>query len=106
MQTARLKKGDKVKVIAGKEKDKTGKILKILKDDGRVTVEKVNLVKKHQRPDQKSKGGIVEKEGSIHISNVMFVCGKCNKTARIGMKLMDDGKKSRICGRCRETLDI
>lgn len=106
MNYTRLKKGDRVRVIAGKDKGKVGKILKIIGEEGRVTVEKVNLLKKHQKPDQKSKGGIIEKEGSIHLSNVMYLCSKCNKNARIGIKVMDDGRKLRTCGRCNEILDI
>lgn len=105
MQKVRLKKGDRVQVIAGKEKGKSGKILKTITEKDRVIVEKVNMVKKHQKPDQKSKGGIVEKEGAIHRSNVMYLCGKCNKTVRVGIKIMEDGKKARICNKCRETLD-
>lgn len=100
-----MKKGDTVKVIAGKEKGKTGKILKIVRDRERVIVEKVNMLKRHQRPDAKGKGGIVEKEGSIHLSNVMFVCNKCDGAVRVGYRLLDDGKKVRICGKCQEILD-
>ena len=105
MQDIRLKKGDTVKVIAGKEKGKTGKILKIVGDRERVIVEKVNMLKRHQRPDAKGKGGIVEKEGSIHLSNVMLICNKCDGTVRVGYRLLDDGKKVRVCGKCQEILD-
>jgi large subunit ribosomal protein L24 len=105
MQDIRLKKGDTVKVIAGKEKGKTGKILKIVRDRERVIVEKINMLKRHQRPDAKGKGGIVEKEGSLHLSNVMFVCNKCDGTVRVGYRLLDDGKKVRVCGKCQEILD-
>lgn len=105
MQKGYLKKGDQVKVIAGKDKGKTGKIVKTVADKDRVIVEKVNLVKKHQKPDQKSKGGIVEKEGSIHLSNVMYLCGKCNKPTRVGIKFLQDGKKTRVCNKCEEILD-
>lgn len=105
MNTSKLKKGDSVKVIAGKEKGKTGKILKTLQEKNRVVVEKLNLVKKHQKPDAKGKGGIVEKESPIHLSNVMFLCNKCNKGVRIGYKTLDDGKKVRVCKKCQEILD-
>jgi len=105
MQEKRLKKGDTVKVIAGKEKGKTGKILSTLADRQRVVVEKVNLIKRHKKADAKGKGGIVEKEGSIHRSNVMLLCSKCGAGVRIGYKIMDDGKKTRTCVKCRETLD-
>ncbi len=100
-----MKKGDLVKVVVGKEKGKTGKILKIVKDRERLIVEKVNMLKRHQRPDAKGKGGIVEKEGSLHVSNVMLVCNKCDGAVRIGYRILDDGKKVRICGKCREILD-
>lgn len=105
MVEKRLKKGDPVKVIAGKEKGKTGKILSTITDRERVIVEKVNLIKRHKKADAKGKGGIVEKEGSIHISNVMFLCSKCNTGVRIGYKILDDGKKARVCAKCHEQLD-
>ncbi len=105
MQEKRLKKGDTVKIIAGKEKGKSGKILSTIPAKQRVIVEKINLLKKHQRPDAKGKGGIVEKEGPIHVSNVMYLCDKCGSGVRIGYKILDDGKKARICAKCHETLD-
>ena len=105
MQEKRLKKGDTVKVIAGKEKGKTGKILSTIPDRERVVVEKINLIKRHKRPDAKGKGGIVEKEGPIHVSNVMYLCYKCGSGVRIGYKILDDGKKARVCAKCHETLD-
>ena len=100
-----IKKGDTVKIVSGKEKGKTGKVLSILKDKNRNIVEKLNFVKRHQRPDAKSKGGIVQKEGSIHASNVMVICGKCNKEIRIGHKILQDGEKVRVCRKCGELLD-
>ena len=105
MQEKRLKKGDTVKVIAGKEKGKTGKILSTIPGKERVVVEKINLIKRHKRPDAKGKGGIVEKEGPIHVSNVMYLCDKCGSGVRIGFKILDDGKKARVCAKCHETLD-
>ena len=105
MLEKRLKKGDTVKVIAGKEKGKTGKILSTIPDRKRVIVEKINLIKRHKKADAKGKGGIVEKEGSIHISNVMYLCNKCGTGVRVGYKIMEDGKKVRVCTKCRETLD-
>lgn len=105
MLERRLKKGDTVKVIAGKEKGKTGKIMNVISKKDRVTVEKVNFIKRHQKPDAKGKGGIVEKEGSLHISNVMFLCGKCNKAVKIGYRALEDGRKVRICKKCNELLD-
>jgi large subunit ribosomal protein L24 len=100
-----LKKGDMIKVIAGKEKGKTGKILKIIADKNKLVVEKLNFVKRHQKPDAKGKGGIVEKEGPIHISNVLLICNKCETGVRIGHKVLEDGKKVRVCNKCHEMLD-
>src|SRR5574340_303394 len=105
MQGMRLKKGDMVKVVAGKEKGKTGKILKVIADKNKAVVEKLNFVKRHQKPDAKGKGGIVEKEGPIHVSNLMFLCSKCDTGARVGHKVLEDGKKVRICSKCHEILD-
>jgi len=105
MRTMHVKKGDTVQIITGREKGKTGKVLTIIKDKNRVVVEKMNMVKKHQRPDAKGKGGVVEKEGSIHMSNLMLMCNKCNTGVRIGFKKLEDGKKVRICKKCKEILD-
>jgi large subunit ribosomal protein L24 len=105
MQAMRLKKGDTVKIIAGREKGKTGKILKINSEKHKLFVEKLNIVKKHQRPDAKGKGGIVEKEGAIAIANVMFLCNKCEAGVKVGFKMLDDGKKVRVCKKCHELLD-
>src|SRR5947209_1728869 len=84
-----LRKNDQVQVIAGREKGKTGKILKIDSKSGRVTVEKVNLVKRHTRPTPKSTGGIVEKELPLHFSNVLMLCPKCNRGVRHKHKLVE-----------------
>ena len=105
MQLKRLKKGDTVKVITGKDKGKTGKILKVISDKDQVVVEKLNIVKKHKRPDQKGKGGIVEKEGPINISNVMFLCSKCDEGVRVGFKVLEDEAKTRVCKKCNDILD-
>ena len=88
-----LKKGDLVKVIAGKEKGRTGKILKTIREKDRVVVEKLNLLKKHKRADTKSKGGVIEKEGSIHVSNVLLICNKCDTGVRLGYKILEDGRR-------------
>jgi large subunit ribosomal protein L24 len=101
----KLKKGDTIKVIAGREAGKTGKIMKMIGSSGKVIVEKINFIKKHQRPDARGKGGIVEKEAPLQISNVMFACNKCNTGVRINYKLLEDGKKVRVCKKCGETLD-
>ena len=102
----KIKKGDLVKVIAGKEKGKEGKVLQVLTRTGKVTVEKLNLIKKHQKPNQKnSQGGIIEKEASIQLSNVMLVCSHCSKMTRIGIKTLENGKKIRICKNCGVGVD-
>ncbi|MBW2147449.1 MAG: 50S ribosomal protein L24 [Deltaproteobacteria bacterium] len=100
-----IKKDDTVMVIAGKETGKTGKVLKIILKKNRVVVEKINFVKRHARPSQTHKGGIIEKEGSIHITNLMVMCEKCNKPVRVGKRILEDGKKVRICRSCEDVLD-
>ena len=102
-----IKKNDQVKVIAGKEKGKTGKILTVMPKKGCVIIEKINFVKRHTRPSgQARQGGILEKEAPIHISNVMVVCNKCNSPVRVGQKALEDGKKARYCKKCGELLDL
>jgi large subunit ribosomal protein L24 len=105
MREVNIKKGDMVLVTAGKEKGKTGKVLSVLKEKNRVVVEKLHVIKRHQRPDAKGKGGILEKEGSIHISNVMVLCNRCNTGVRVGFKVLEDKKKVRVCKKCNEILD-
>jgi large subunit ribosomal protein L24 len=102
-----LRKNDTVQVIAGRDAGKQGKVLKILREKNRVIVQGVGFIKKHTRPNPQRniKGGIAEREAPIHASNVMIVCGECNKRTRIGHKVMGDGKKARICRRCQGVLD-
>ena len=100
-----VRKDDLVMVTTGKDKGKTGKVLRIHKKKDRLVVEKVNMVKRHVKPSQKTKGGIMEKEGLIHISNVMIYCEKCSKPVRVGNKLLEDGKKIRFCKKCNEAVD-
>jgi large subunit ribosomal protein L24 len=101
-----LKKNDLVMVIAGKEKGKSGRILKVFPRKNRALIEKVNFIKKHTRPSgQTRQGGIVEREAPIHVSNVMVICEKCNLPIRVGKKILDDGKKVRVCKKCGELLD-
>lgn len=106
MQEIGFKKGDLVKVTTGKDRGKEGKVLQLIKKKNRLLVEKVNMLKQHKKPDAKGKGGIIEKEGSVHISNVMIVCSKCNKTVRYGIRVLDDDKKVRYCKKCNEILDV
>jgi large subunit ribosomal protein L24 len=102
----KIKKDDKVKVIAGKDKGKIGKVLKVNHKKNRLLVENVNIVKRHTKPTAKTRqGGIVEGEAAIRISNVMIMCGKCVSAARVKMQRLEDGKKVRACGNCGEALD-
>ena len=100
-----IRKNDTVMVTAGKNKGKTGKVLRINRKTERVIVEKVNMIKRHVKPSQKTKGGIMERESPIHVSNVMLYCDKCAKPVRVGTKVLDDGKKARYCKRCNDVLD-
>lgn len=101
-----IRKNDSVMVIAGKERGKTGKILRLLPEKNSVIIERLNIVKRHSKPrGPQQPGGIVEKEARIHASNVMVMCDKCNAPVRIGHKILADGKKIRICRRCNEALD-
>jgi large subunit ribosomal protein L24 len=102
-----IRKGDQVKVLAGRDAGKTGRVLSINAKTNRIVVEHVAIMKRHTRPNpQKNiKGGIVEKEAAINISNVLVVCPSCGKHTRIGHKIAADGTKSRICKRCDATLD-
>ncbi|MBI4466127.1 MAG: 50S ribosomal protein L24 [Acidobacteria bacterium] len=104
--TVSLRKGDQVKVIAGRDKGKTGRVLSVDQDKRICTVEHVNLVKRHTRPNpaKQIKGGIVEREGRIHISNLMVVCPSCSKATRVRHQFLDDGSKMRACARCGATL--
>ena len=103
---AHVKRGDTVAVIAGKERGKRGKVLIVLPAKRRVIVEKVNMIKRHQRPTQKLRqGGIIEREGTLNLSNVMVVCGKCDRPTRTGIQALAEGKKARVCKRCGEIID-
>ena len=103
---SQIKKDDKVKVIAGKDKGKIGKVLKVDGKKNRLLVENINVVKRHTKPNPQAKqGGIVESEASIHWSNVMLMCNKCMAPARIKMLHLEDGKKVRTCKKCDEIID-
>ncbi|MGH7307267.1 MAG: 50S ribosomal protein L24 [Candidatus Rokuibacteriota bacterium] len=106
MPGVHVRRGDVVAVIAGKERGKRGKVMRVLRDTGRVVVEKVNMVKRHQRPTQKLRqGGIIEREGALALSNVLLVCGRCDKPARSGVSILADGRRLRVCKRCGEPMD-
>ena len=101
-----LKKDDIVQVVAGKEKGKKGKILGLFPESATVTIEKLNMLKRHMKGDGKSRqSGIVDKEGAIHLSNVLIVCDKCGKGVRIKRKKLEDGKRVRVCRKCGEVID-
>jgi large subunit ribosomal protein L24 len=104
---ASIRRGDHVRVMSGRDRGKTGRVLGVNPRRRTVTVEHANIIKRHTRanPSKNVKGGIVEKEGPIQISNVMLVCASCNKHARVGHKSMPDGTKVRICRRCGTTLE-
>jgi large subunit ribosomal protein L24 len=98
-------KNDMVLVISGNSKGKKGKVLKVFPAKQRVIVEGVNFIKRHTKKSQKNpQGGIIEKEAPIHASNVMVICPKCGKPARIGRKVLDGGKRIRNCNNCGEML--
>jgi len=101
-----IRKGDMVMVITGKEKGKTGKVLLVDRDKQKVLIEKINFVKRHQKPTQKIRqGGIIEKEAPLHISNVMYYDEKMAKPTRLGHKVLDDGKKVRFAKRSGEVIE-
>ncbi len=101
-----VKKNDTVKVIAGKEKGKIGKILKAYPAKSRVIVEHLNMIKKHtKRRSQGQGGGIIEREGTIHVSNLMLVCPSCKNATRTGIRFLEDGSKVRCCKKCGEVVD-
>ena len=100
-----VRKNDIVQIISGKEKGKSGKILRVLSDKGKVVVEKLNQVKKHSRPTKKNpQGGIITIEKPISASNVLLLCSKCNNGVRTGWK-ESKGKKVRVCKKCETILD-
>jgi len=93
-------------VTKGKEKGKSGKVLRILPEKGRAIVEKVNFIKRHSRPSQQMRqGGIIEKEAPLPLSNLMVLCAKCNKPVRTRKKQLEDGGKVRVCHQCGDVLD-
>ena len=100
-----LKKGDTVVVTVGKDQGKRGKILQLVDDRKKALVEKVNVVKRHTRQDAQGGGGIIEKEAPIHISNINYLCQKCDAPVRISKKILEDGKKVRACSKCGEIID-
>ena len=102
-----VRRNDTVLVIAGKDRGKRGRVLKLLPERNRVVVEGVNLIKRHTRPNpsRNIKGGVVEREASLHASNLQLVCPECGAQTRVGRRLLGDGRKVRICRKCEGVVD-
>ena len=102
-----VRRNDNVVVTAGRDRGKQGRVLKVVPDRNRVVVEGVNVIKRHTRPNPQRniKGGIVEREASLHASNVQLVCPECGAVTRIGHKILGDGRKVRICVKCEGVVD-
>jgi len=102
----KIRKNDTVLVTTGKDRGKKGKVRRALPKDGRVVVEGLNMIKRHSRARRAARqAGIIELEAPIHVSNVMLVCDKCKKPARVGYRTLEDGRKVRICRACNEPID-
>ncbi|UCF80728.1 MAG: 50S ribosomal protein L24 [Acidobacteriota bacterium] len=104
MARMHARKGDTVTIMAGTDKGKTGKVLRVFVREGRAVVEGVRFVKKHVRPNPRRniKGGIVQKEATVPLSNLMVVCSGCKRPARVGIQILEDGRRVRQCKRCKE----
>ena len=102
-----IRRNDTVLVTTGKDRGKRGRVLKVLPGTNRLVIEGVNLIKRHTKPNPRAniKGGIVQREASVHASNVQIVCPECGAHARIGRKILDDGRKVRICRKCQGVVD-
>jgi large subunit ribosomal protein L24 len=104
--TTSIRVNDKVEVIAGKDKGRVGKVLRVIREDDRVVVERINLIKKHQKAvDASQPGQIIEREAAMHISNVMLVCPECAESVRSGKRVLEDGTKVRVCKNCKATIE-
>ncbi|KJR43195.1 Ribosomal protein L24 [Candidatus Magnetoovum chiemensis] len=101
-----IKKEDNVLILSGKEKGKKGRVLRIVSEKGKIIIEKINIIKKHMKPNkQNAQGGIIEKEGPINFSKIMLLCPRCGKPTKIANKKLDTGKKVRVCKKCKEVMD-
>ena len=101
----KIRKGDRVKVIAGRSKGKIGDVLRVLAADERVVVSGVNVIKRHTKPSRSEQGGIIEREAAIHVSNVALMDPKEDKPTKIGFKFLEDGRKVRFARASGETID-
>ena len=101
-----IRKNDNVLVIAGKDKGKKGKVRRVDPKHERITVEGINMIKKHARATGRVRqAGVIEREDPIHVSSVALLCGRCNRPARVGFRVLEDGKRVRICRSCQEVID-
>ncbi len=102
-----IRKSDNVIVTTGKDRGKRGRVLRVVAEKNRLIVEGVNMIKRHTRanPQRQIKGGVVEREASLHASNVQLVCPECGKPTRLGRKILGDGRKVRICRKCEGVVD-
>jgi large subunit ribosomal protein L24 len=102
-----IRRNDTVAVTAGKDRGKKGRVIKVVTEKNRLVVEGVNLIKRHTRPNpaKNIKGGVISREASLHASNVQLVCPECGATTRIGHKVLDDGRKVRVCRKCEGVVD-
>ncbi len=102
----KIKTGDMVFVLTGKDKGKSGRVIRVFPKEQRAIVEGINRLKKHARPTPQSpQGGIIEIYGKIHLSNLMLICPKCKKPTRVGFRILDNGKKIRYCKKCQDIVD-
>ncbi|WP_375458200.1 50S ribosomal protein L24 [uncultured Enterovirga sp.] len=103
--SAKIKKGDKVVVLTGRDRGRTGEVLRVIPTDGRATVRGVNIVKKHQKQTMNQEGGIISKEATIHLSNLAIADPKDGKPTRVGFRTLDDGRKVRFAKRSGDPID-
>jgi large subunit ribosomal protein L24 len=102
-----IRKNDQVEVISGRDRGKRGKVLRVMPARGRAIVERVNVIKRHTRPNPQRniKGGVVEREGSLDVAKLMIVCPECNESTRVRRKILSDGRKVRACAACEGVID-
>ncbi len=102
----KIRRGDEVLVLTGRDRGETGKVRRAFPRENRVLVEGVNMVKRHMKPrGRTSQAGIITREAPIHVSNVMLICPKCQQPTRIGIRLLEDGSKARVCKKCQEVIE-